>query len=429
MTLFHRIESPTPRPASLFRILAGLAAAAFLTFAAAGPAQARYASIVVDFETGRVLQEQGADERRHPASLTKMMTLYLIFEALDQKQITLDTRWTVSAHAAGQAPTKLGLEEGDRIRVKDVILGLVTRSANDAAAVAAEGLGGTEAKFAETMTRRARQIGMASTVFQNASGLPNTAQITTARDMATLGQQLIKRFPHHYHYFSTTEFVYEGRTFANHNRLMRWYEGADGIKTGFTNASGFNLVASAVRDGRRIVGAVIGGPNPTERDQYMGKLLDASFSRTGTLPVAQQPQTATTPRQVASAAKAPAAKKPAPAEAKPAATKRETGQAIHKAEAAEWSIQVGAFNQRVLARKAAEEAVRVAQRHVADAEIQILGPANPARSAASHRARLTGLTQSQARAACRVLDARDMDCMIVGPANDKRAARSVASAG
>ncbi len=437
MTLFHRIEGSILRITPIFRILSGLVVATFLTFAGAPAAHARYASIVVDFESGRVLQEQGADERRHPASLTKMMTLYLIFEALDQKQITLDTRWIVSAHAAGQAPTKLGLEEGDRIRVKDVILGLVTRSANDAAAVAAEGLGGTEAKFAETMTKRARQIGMGSTVFLNASGLPNTAQVTTARDMATLGRELIRRFPHHYHYFQTTEFVYEGRTFPNHNRLMRWYEGADGIKTGFTNASGFNLVASAVRDGRRIVGAVIGGPNPTERDQHMGKLLDASFGRAGSMPNVAQAQTSTT-RQVASnaatapAAKAPAAKKrAAPAAAKPAAvSKRETGgHAIHRAEAGEWSIQVGAFNQRALARKAAEEAARVAQRHVADAEIQILGPASPARSAASHRARLTGLTQNQARAACRVLDARDMDCMIVGPASDKRAARSVASAG
>ncbi len=415
------------------RILAGLALAAFLTLAGAPGAQARYASIVVDFETGKILQEQGADERRHPASLTKMMTLYLVFEALDQKQISLDTRWNVSAHAAGQAPTKLGLEEGDRIRVRDVILGLVTRSANDAAVVAAEGLGGTEAKFAETMTRRARQIGMGATTFLNASGLPNTAQITTARDMATLGRELIKRFPHHYHYFSTAEFVYEGRTFANHNRLMRWYEGADGIKTGFTNASGFNLVASAMRDGRRIVGAVIGGPNPTERDQYMGKLLDAGFNRTPAPPAVAQAPTASAPKQVAAAAKrAPAAKKPVQvAEAKPAPTaapKRETGQAIHPAEAAEWSIQVGAFNQRTLARKAAEEAARIASRHVAAAEIQILGPATAARSSASHRARLTGLTQSQARAACRVLDARDMDCMIVGP-SEKRAGRSIANAG
>jgi D-alanyl-D-alanine carboxypeptidase len=418
----------TSRASSFFRTLGAIGLAVAVNIAApffASSAQARYASIVVDFETGKVLSEQGADERRHPASLTKMMTLYLIFEALDQKQITLETRWNVSAHAAGQAPTKLGLEEGDRIRVRDVILGLVTRSANDAAVVAAEGLGGSETKFAETMTRRARQIGMGSTVFQNASGLPNAAQITTARDMATLGRELIRRFPHHYHYFSTAEFVYEGRTFANHNRLMRWYEGADGIKTGFVNASGFNLVASALRDGRRIVGAVIGGPNPTERDQYMGKLLDAGFARSPELPALRTAQA-----PVAAPAKQQQAAKAKPAKNAKASGPREVGQAIHKPEPADWAIQVGAFNQRAQARKAAEDAARVAGNATAAAEIQILGPESRQRSAATHRARLTNLTQAQARQACRVLDARDMDCMIVGPAADKRTGRSsVASAG
>jgi len=403
------------------------------------PAQARYASIVVDFETGRVLSEQGADERRHPASLTKMMTLFLIFEALDQKKITLDQRWNVTAFASGQSPTRLGLEEGDRVRVRDVILGLVTRSANDAAVVVAEGLGGTEPRFAEMMTRRARQLGMSATVFMNASGLPHDQQITTARDMATLGRELIRQYPHHYHYFSTTEFSYEGRQFANHNRLMRWYEGADGIKTGFIRASGFNLVASAMRDGRRIVGAVIGGPNPSERDQYMGKLLDAGFERRApniavaqapTAPAAARNQTAR--NQTANAAKP---KPAAAAPAKPAAVKSEKpASSQQRTDAApaqgEWAIQVGAFNQRVAARKAAEDASRIAAQHVAKAEIQILGPASAARNAAAHRARLTGLTQAQARAACRALDAKDMDCMIVGPSAERRqSGASVANAG
>ena len=402
------------------------------------PAQARYASIVLDYETGRVLSEQGADERRHPASLTKMMTLFLIFEALDQKKITLDQRWNVTAFAAGQSPTKLGLEEGDRVRVQDVILGLVTRSANDAAVVAAEGLGGTEARFAEMMTRRARQLGMSATVFMNASGLPHDQQITTARDMATLGRELIRQYPHHYHYFSTAEFSYEGRQFANHNRLMRWYEGADGIKTGFIRASGFNLVASAMRDGRRIVGAVIGGPNPSERDQYMGKLLDAGFERRApniaiaqapTAPAAARNQTASNapkPRPAAATTAAPA--KPAAGKAeKPAPSQQRTDAAPAQGE---WAIQVGAFNQRVAARKAAEDATRIAAQHLAKAEIQILGPASAARNAAAHRARLTGLTQAQARAACRALDAKEMDCMIVGPSAERRqSGASVANAG
>jgi D-alanyl-D-alanine carboxypeptidase len=412
-----------------FATLAFVGLAAFWT-----PAQARYASIVVDFETGRVLSEQGADERRHPASLTKMMTLFLIFEALDQKKITLDQRWNVTAFAAGQSPTKLGLEEGDRVRVRDVILGLVTRSANDAAVVAAEGLGGTEARFAEMMTRRARQLGMSATVFMNASGLPHDQQITTARDMATLGRELIRQFPHHYHYFSTAEFTYEGRQFANHNRLMRWYEGADGIKTGFIRASGFNLVASAVRDGRRIVGAVIGGPNPSERDQHMGKLLDAGFERRApnsavaqapTAPAAARNQTASAakPKPVAATTAKPAAVK----SEKPASSQQRTDAAPTQGE---WAIQVGAFNQRVAARKAAEDATRIAAQHLAKAEIQILGPASATRNAAAHRARLTGLTQAQARAACRALDAKDMDCMIVGPSAERRqSSASVAAAG
>jgi D-alanyl-D-alanine carboxypeptidase len=393
-------------------LLLMLFAAAILGFGTR--AEARYASIVVDFETGRVLNEQGADERRHPASLTKMMTLFLIFEALDQKKITLDQRWTVSAFAAGQSPTKLGLEEGDRVRVQDVILGLVTRSANDAAVVAAEGLGGSEPRFAEMMTRRARQIGMSATTFMNASGLPHDAQITTVRDMATLGRELIRQYPHHYHYFSTAEFTYEGRQFASHNRLMRWYEGADGIKTGFIRASGFNLVASAVRDGRRIVGAVIGGPNPSERDQHMAKLLDAGFERRSVPPAVN-------------VAKAPKAK-PAPAVAAAAPAPARTEKAT-AAGPGDWAIQVGAFSQRSAARKAAEDAARIAAQHVAKAEIQILGPASAARNAAAHRARLTGLTQAQARAACRALDAKDMDCMIVGPTAERRTPPSVANAG
>jgi len=387
---------------------------ALAIFGASAAAEARYASIVIDFETGRVLSEQGADERRHPASLTKMMTLFMVFEALDQKKIALDQRWAVSAFAAGQSPTKLGLEEGDRVRVRDIVLGMVTRSANDAAVVAAEGLGGSEARFAEMMTRRARQLGMSATTFMNASGLPHDAQVTSVRDMATLGRELIRQFPHHYHFFSTAEFAYEGRQFANHNRLMRWYEGADGIKTGFIRASGFNLVASAVRDGRRIVGAVIGGPNPSERDQHMGKLLDAGFER-------RVPASA----PAVARAQAPKAKQ-AIAAAAPAPAKTEKASA---AGPGDWAIQVGAFNQRAAARKAAEDAARIASLHVAKAEIQILGPASAARNAAAHRARLTGLTQAQARAACRALGAKDMDCMIVGPTAERRGQASVANAG
>lgn len=196
----------------------------------AAPAAARFSSIVIDHTTGSILEETDADATRYPASLTKMMTLYLIFDALAHNRIELTTRWPVSLHASRQAPTKLGLRPGQTIAVQDVILGLITRSANDAAVVAAEGLGGSEPGFAMMMTVRARQLGMNSTVFQNASGLPNTAQVTTARDIAALARSLIRDFPQYYGYFSTDDFVYRGRRIANHNRLMNWYPGADGLK-------------------------------------------------------------------------------------------------------------------------------------------------------------------------------------------------------
>jgi D-alanyl-D-alanine carboxypeptidase len=431
-----------PRLGAEFVRVAALALAILLGFGAS--AQARYASIVIDYETGRVLSEQGADERRHPASLTKIMTLYLIFEALDQGRITLNTRWTVSEFAAGQSPTKLGLDAGDRVAVRDVILGLVTRSANDAAVVAAEGLAGSEPRFAELMTRRAREIGMPRTQFMNASGLPHDDQITTARDMATLGREIVRRFPHHYHYFSTREFTFEGRKFANHNRLMGWYEGADGIKTGFIRASGFNLVASAVRDGRRIVGAVIGGPNPSERDQYMGRLLDAGFG-TGPGPsqVAQRPQqtpraqqTAQAPRSQANSPQANPAPRAQASSASPSATPanranppqraEQTAAVQHAQRPGEWGVQVGAFAKQDSARRAAQAAQRVAPRILAEATIDIAQGASS--GPGKFRARLVGLTQTQAREACRVLDQRDMDCMTVGPLPATRPATRVAEA-
>ena len=204
-----------------------------------------YSSIVIDAATGKVLHEDNADAQKYPASLTKMMTLYMIFEALDAGKITLSTNWKVSSHAASMSPTKLGLDAGEIISVRDVILGLITKSANDAAATAAEGLGGSEDRFADMMTARARRLGMSNTTFQNASGLPDPGQVTTARDMVRLSRALVRDFPHFYSYFSTPEFTYAGRRHANHNRLMNWYEGADGIKTGFIRASGFNQIGRA----------------------------------------------------------------------------------------------------------------------------------------------------------------------------------------
>lgn len=246
---------------------------------AAGPAYARkYAHIVVDAATGKVLDESGPDRRIYPASLTKMMTLYLTFEALEAGKVGLHTGLPVSARAARQPPSRLGLRPGQTIRVEDAIRSLVTKSANDVAVVLAEALGGSEVKFARQMTRRARSLGMRSTVFRNASGLPNSRQVTTARDLAKLARAVILRFPQYYHYFSLQAFEYGGRTYRNHNRLMRRYEGMDGLKTGYIRASGFNLAASVVRDGWRVVAVVIGGRTSRSRDEQMKTLLDRTFA-------------------------------------------------------------------------------------------------------------------------------------------------------
>ena len=254
--------------------------------AAAKPPVDRYASIVIEADTGYVLSAKNADKSLHPASLTKIMTLYMTFEAIQNGRLTKNTRIPVSKHAAFQEPSELGLAAGSTIRVEDAIYGLVTKSANDAAVVLAEALGGSESNFAEQMTRRARQLGMKNTTYKNASGLHVKSQVSTARDQATLGQAMIRDFPRDYKYFSTKKFDYAGRTYANHNKLMNTYIGMDGIKTGFVNASGFNLVASAKRNGTRLIGVVFGGQTSKSRNDHMAQLLDLAFDRINDVRVA-----------------------------------------------------------------------------------------------------------------------------------------------
>jgi D-alanyl-D-alanine carboxypeptidase len=241
--------------------------------AAEGPSNPRYAAIVYDVKAGGALYAANADGLRHPASITKVMTLYMLFEQLQAGRLTLDSRLPVSGHAAAQAPTKLGLRAGSTLRVEDAILGMVTRSANDAAVVVAEALGGTEQAFAAMMTRKARSLGMSRTVYRNASGLPDSGQVTTARDLAMLGIAIQDRFPRYFRYFSTRSFVYEGRGIASHNRLVGSVEGVDGIKTGYTRASGFNLLTSLRRGDRQVVAVVLGGRSGSSRDATMRQLL------------------------------------------------------------------------------------------------------------------------------------------------------------
>jgi D-alanyl-D-alanine carboxypeptidase len=235
------------------------------------------ASIVVDGNSGAVLEESNPDAPRHPASLTKVMTLYLLFERLDSGQIKLNSRLTVSAHAAAQSPTKLGLKPGETISVESAIKGIVTRSANDAAVVIAENLGGSEQAFARMMTQKAHALGMGRTTYVNASGLPDEDQITTARDQALLARAIEDRFPQYYKFFSTTAFVFRGVTIRGHDHLLGEVPGVDGLKTGFTDASGFNLLTSLHRDGRYLVGVVLGGRSAAERDAHMRALIEANI--------------------------------------------------------------------------------------------------------------------------------------------------------
>jgi D-alanyl-D-alanine carboxypeptidase len=238
-------------------------------------------SIVVDGNTGKVLQESNPDAPRHPASLTKIMTLYLLFERLGVHKIKRDTPLKVSAKAAGQLPSTLGLKAGETIAVEDLIKAVVTRSANDAAVVIAENLGGDEGRFAKLMTQKARTLGMSRTTYVNASGLPNDDQITTARDQALLGRAIQERYPSYYKYFSIQSFEFRGEAIHNHNHLLGSTDGVDGIKTGFTHASGFNLVTSVHRDGHYIVAVVLGGRSALARDAHMRELINAHINEAG----------------------------------------------------------------------------------------------------------------------------------------------------
>ena len=245
----------------------------------------QYAAIVMHADTGDVLLDKYADQKRYPASLTKMMTLYILFEELEAGTLNPDSLLTVSAQAAGQPPSKLGLVAGSTISVEDAIKALVVKSANDVAVTVAEGISGSEWKFAQTMTARAHQLGMTNTTFKNASGLPNSKQMTTARDLAILSQRLIKDFPEYFPYFNTQDFTWNGRVYRTHNALVRTYAGADGLKTGYTQRSGFNLATTASRDGQRLIGVVLGGRSVRTRDAHMAEILTTAFADIQTNPL------------------------------------------------------------------------------------------------------------------------------------------------
>ncbi|MPY71965.1 MAG: D-alanyl-D-alanine carboxypeptidase [Alphaproteobacteria bacterium] len=384
---------------------------------------AKYASIVVDTGTGAILHAENPDERAYPASLTKMMTLYLVFEALKAKAITMDKLLPVSAYAAGRPPSKLGLRKGQTISVRDAIGALITKSANDVASVVAEGLGGTEARFAHMMTVRARKLGMSRTTFRNASGLPNRHQTSTVRDMARLGIALQRDFPEYYGLFATKSYDYKGQSYRNHNRLLTAYEGTDGIKTGYIRASGFNIVVSVERKGRRLIGVMIGGKSSGRRDRQIAQLLTDAFAAVfdGDNPPVQQLPALIASDDDDAGTKDMADDKSGTDEQEPGETAVASavgdvavGDAQEGSADApaldEWAVQVGAFNRYAPAHLAATRAARQLPVLIG---LRVVVVPSKARRGSLYRARLVGLDREKARDACRELRERKFQCLAI----------------
>ncbi len=398
-----------------------------------------------------------------------MMTLYLLFEAIEAKQVKLDDKLPVSSHAAVQPATDLRLRAGQSISVEKAILGLIVHSANDVAVVVAEAVGGTESQFAAMMTKKARQLGMTSTTYRNASGLPDKGQLTNARDMAILARALITRFPDFYPYFATESFAYGGRTYTTHNRVVMNYAGADGLKTGYIRASGYNVATSAVRNGRRIIAVVMGGRSAYARDTKMMAMLDQGFAlaakqpktqvasaklpQAPTIAAAQPSKTAKTvgaPTMLMPAARPQAETLKAAAAVQQTAAPQEaiTVQVIDPADEAvaaeaadsieefaavqvasieptaapattekkssaakgRWGIQVGAFNAYEPALNAAKRASKRVAKWVKDAQVVVDETAKG--KTTLYRARLVGLSKQNAQKACRQLKAKSIDCLV-----------------
>ncbi|MBS0523375.1 MAG: D-alanyl-D-alanine carboxypeptidase [Proteobacteria bacterium] len=371
------------------------------------PNPSRDAYLIVDAASGRVLASDQPDEPRYPASLTKLMTLYLAFSALDSGKLAMNDALPVSINALNAPPTKMGMPPNGTVVVRDAVMGLVTRSANDAAVLLAEALGGSEEHFAEMMTAKARQLGMSSTVYRNASGLPNPEQVTTARDMARLANALLRDFPHYYPVFSVLSYNYRGRPLANHNRMLASYAGADGMKTGYTNASGYNLVMSAVRDNRRLIGVVMGGNTAFQRDRLMAELMDQGFATAEAQNISPwtSPHVPATARY--SAANFVAGLDPVGLSG---FTKAEPARALVPAAiAGSWVIQVGSFANSKAAQAALERATASLP-----ASIRSHGAVSVDEVQVSdktlHRARLTNLSQQEAIDGCKKLSQHKIYC-------------------
>jgi D-alanyl-D-alanine carboxypeptidase len=430
-----------PQARAWLALLLALAIAAPSSAALAAKAKKRSsgsaiaAAIVVDMNSGRILHEQASMTPRAPASLTKMMTLYVLFSYLRSGAVTPDSEFVVTPYAARQSPTKLGLKPGATIRAADAVNALVTLSANDAAVTIAENLAGTEGNFARVMTRKAQELGMMSTLFRNASGLPNDQQVTTARDMAILAQHLIRDFPEYYACFQTKYFTYRGHRYRNHNRLLFGYKGTDGIKTGYTRAAGFNLTASVKRDDKHLVAVVLGGKTGSQRDAAMRALLDTSFPKA----IAGRPKPVDAAPLVASLETAPpplpVAKKrvfalasagpaepvsfstevaQAPAKLAPVAVAADptpTGPTTSAKAAGPYHVQVGAFTSQAEAENRLGE-VRGHATNILDGH-QPVAVSFQKDDTQWYRARFAGFTQDRAKSTCAELKRMSFDCVVM----------------
>ncbi|MGM0981903.1 MAG: serine hydrolase [Pseudomonadota bacterium] len=453
--------------AGIFALLACL-----LLAASAVQANPRYAGIVIDADSQEILYAENADKPRYPASLTKMMTLYLMFEALEERRLSLTQPLPVSSYAASKPASKLYVKSGSTIPVEKAIEALVIKSANDVAVVVAEALGGSEGNFGRMMTDKARELGMTRTTFRNPNGLPDAEQVTTARDMAVLARHLMRDFPQYYPYFSRTSFTWRGKTITGHNRLLDNYPGADGMKTGFIRASGFNVATSAVRGDRRLLTVVMGGFSAASRDAHTANLLDRSFLRasladgsgwlasadiTGGRLMPGDPQapgqpvgdrvrlanlgTSTTTSPAPAPVAASTADVGAPRQVasrvarveSPVSTAMEgleqgsTDDPIRELMAStpplaeslplqegaiqrrSWGVQVGAFSDAGHARTLASRAAHQLASELTDARVAVAD----AEKAGVYRARLVDMNEGQAHTACRRLVAQGMECMVV----------------
>ena len=352
-------------------------------------AMASTSSIIIDAETGKILSQYNADERRYPASLTKLMTLYLTFETIENGTININDNLKVSRKAANREPSRLGLQAGKTVKVKTAINALIVKSANDCATVLAENLADTEEKFAEKMTAKAKELGMKNTTFKNASGLPNSQQKTTARDMSILATAMYRDFPQYYALFSQKQYTYNGYTHHTHNHVLKKFKGADGMKTGYTHAAGFNIVTSAQRDGNRVIAVTMGHKTLKERDNKIMNMMDKGLRK-----LAQNDKDNTARMY---------------AQLNPIISSDSSNIENNPSTDDNWGIQLGAFSNYAKARNYALKIKTTQQLKDKDIHVEPVS----AGSAIVYRSKIVGFDKNTAQTACANLKNKNKSCIVV----------------